>query len=292
MRLFGIGREGINLICSIMDMCQGLSRSTYDMIVEHFHTATKSMFNSVCEKAVKEEQEKNFENGRLKTHLKVSGDGSWKKRSYTSLYAVTTLIGYYTGKIIDLIVKSAYCASCASNKVSLNDDEFEEWYKNHQQSCTSNHEGSAGKMEVDSIVEMFLRSDGKFGVKYTNYIGDGDSKTFVGILKVSPYGDECPVTKNECVGHVQKRMGTRLRNIKKVKKLGGKKRLTDGIIKKLTTYYGLAIRRNIDSVENMKKAIIATLDHYFSTDKFPRHENCPPGADSWCECVRLRLRTH
>ena len=33
----------------------------------------------------------------------------------------------------------------------------------------------------------------------------------------------------------------------------------------------------------MTKAIIATLDHYCSTDKSPRHENCPTGADSWCE---------
>ena len=36
-------------------------------------------------------------------------------------------------------------------------------------------------------------------------------------------------------------------------KLGGKNRLTEAIIKKLTLYYGLAIRRNVDSVEGMKK---------------------------------------
>jgi hypothetical protein len=56
-------------------------------------------------------------------------------------------------------------------------------------------------MEVDSITEMFLRSDEKCGVKYTNYIGDGDSKTFAGILKINSYGDDCPVKKNECVTH-------------------------------------------------------------------------------------------
>ncbi|CAB3241904.1 unnamed protein product [Arctia plantaginis] len=41
---------------------------------------------------------------------------------------------------------------------------------------------------------------------YSNYIGDGDTKTFLSILNSDPYGDECTVTKNECVGHVQKRM--------------------------------------------------------------------------------------
>ena len=138
-------------------------------------------------------------------------------------------------------------------------------------------------MEVDFIVEMFLRSIVKFGVKYLNYIGEGDSKIFVVILKMIPYGEDGPVTKNECVGHVQKCMGTRLRNKKKAEKLCSKNRLTEAIIKNLTLYYGLAIRINVDSVGGMKKGIIATLDHYCSTDKSQRHENCPTGADSWCE---------
>ena len=115
----------------------------------------------------------------------------------------------------------------------MNDDEFEEWYENHKENCSSNHAGSAGKIEVDSVLEMFSRSIEKFGVMYSNYIGDGDSKTFFDILNSDPYGDKCTVIKNECVGHVQKRMGTRLRNKRKQEKLGGKKRLTETLIKKI-----------------------------------------------------------
>ncbi|XP_018340657.1 PREDICTED: uncharacterized protein LOC108747588 [Trachymyrmex septentrionalis] len=37
-------------------------------------------------------------------------------------------------------------------------------------------------MEVDSVKEMFSRSEENFGVKYSNYIGDGDSATFKAIL--------------------------------------------------------------------------------------------------------------
>lgn len=181
MRLLGVGREGIVLFCGLMDLCQGLARSTYDNIVTHLYSASKSMFESVSKKAVKEEQEKNVQNGQPGNCLKVSGDGSWKKRGYTSLFGVTTLIGHYSGKVVDLIVKSAYCHACALHKSTLDDAEFEEWYEDHKKSCSSNHDGSAGKMEVDSIVEMFLRSVEKFGVKYTNYIGDGDSKTYAGI---------------------------------------------------------------------------------------------------------------
>ena len=143
-------------------------------------------------------------------------------------------------------------------------------------------------MEVDSINEMFARSQEKFGVKYLNYIGDGDFKTYTNIIKLDPYGNKYPVVKSECVGHVQRRMGTRLRNIKKSAKLNGKGRLTEVLIKKLTIFYGLAIRRHLQSVNDMKNAIVATLDHYCSTDKKPRHENCPEGADSWCEWRKVQ----
>jgi len=54
----------------------------------------------------------------------------------------------------------------------------------------NNHEDSAGKKEVSSITEMFLKSEEKYGVKYGNYIGDGDLKTFKAILDVNPYSDD------------------------------------------------------------------------------------------------------
>lgn len=65
-------------------------------------------------------------------------------------------------------------------------------------------------MEVDAAVEMFGRSEEKNGVKYVQYIGDGDSKTFKGVLDTNPYNDDPVVVKKECVGHIQKYMGLRL----------------------------------------------------------------------------------
>lgn len=283
MRLLGIGREGINLFCNMMDICSGLSESAYNSIIVHIHSTAKSVFDLLSKKAVEEEKKMNEQQQRPILNLKVSGDGSWKKRGFKSLYGVTTLIGYYTGKVIDLIVKSSYCNSCAHWNNKKHDVNYEEWYAEHEEDCTKNHEGSAGKMEVDAVKEMFLRSEEKFGVKYGNYIGDGDSKTFQAIININPYGDEFIVIKSECIGHVEKRMGTRLRNVKKKEKLGGKGKLTEALIKKLTTYYGLAIRRNINNIENMKKDIMATFYHMSSTNENPRHEYCPPGADSWCK---------
>lgn len=283
MRLLGIGRAGINLFCSLMDMCSGLTQGTYDSTIQRLHAASKSMFEFVTKKAVDEEKQKNSELERPLLQLKVSGDGTWKKRGFKSRYGVTTLIGYYSGKVIDIIVKSSYCSACSLWKNKTNSLEYEAWYEDHEEECTKNHEGSAGKMEVDAVTEMFLRSEEKFGVKYVNYIGDGDSKTYKAILNVNPYGEETPVVKSECVGHVEKRMWSRLQNVKKTHKLGGRGKLTDVVVKKLTTYYGLAIRRNINSVEDMKKDIMATFYHIFSTAENPSHDSCPKGDDSWCK---------
>lgn len=201
-----------------MDMGKGISQSTYQLIVDHIHTAASSVFSFVCKKAVDEEKKLNKDNKRPETRLKVSGDGSWKKRGFSSLFGVTALIAYYTGKITDLIVKSSFCKACIFWK-KKGTDEYTEWLEKHDNECSANHSGSAGKMEVDADKEMFSRSVEKFGVKYDNYIGDGDSKTYKALIDLNPYGDDCLVIKSECVGHVEKRMGSRLRNVKKEKNL-------------------------------------------------------------------------
>lgn len=52
-------------------------------------------------------------------------------------------------------------------------------------------------MEVDAITEMFKRSQNNYGVKYMNYIGDGDSKTYTGITNSAPYGDDTFIIKKK-----------------------------------------------------------------------------------------------
>ncbi|XP_039956081.1 uncharacterized protein LOC120771887 isoform X2 [Bactrocera tryoni] len=120
---------------------------------------------------------------------------------------------------------------------------------------------------------------------------DGDSKTYSGILKAKPYGENFVVNKKECVGHVQKRMGTveeKIVNGKKTPKkiLFGKGKLTSKLIDKLTVCYGLAIRRNSDSADKMRDAIWATYYHFSSTHKNPQHQNCPEDPDTWCTWQR------
>lgn len=283
MRLLGIGNKGLNLFCGLMDLATEFYSQTYYHCLTNLNTASEAVYKLLVQFAVTEERNKTLEKENSDTNLTVSGDGTWSKRGFSSLFGVTTLVGKYTNKIIDSVVKSSYCKLCEVWEKKLEDDDYEEWKENHKDSCEANHEGSSGKMEVDGIKEMFQRSIATYNVKYIHYIGDGDSKTFKGILDLNPYDIE--VTKLECILHVKKRMGSRLRSEKKKNKgIGGKGpgKLTDRLINDLQNYYGLAITRNTDSVERMKEAIWATYYHKCSIDANPQHTYCPAGVTSWC----------
>ena len=140
---------------------------------------------------------------------------------------------------------------------------------------------------------MFCRSVNLHGLRYTFYIGDGDTKSFDQICKSDPYPGHT-ITKGECVGHVQKRVGSRLRNVKsqyKGKRLsdskgigGGKGRLTNKVMNNLQNQYGMAIRQNTHNLYAMRKAVAAVLHHSTKNDDMDkRHQYCPRTADSWCK---------
>ena len=93
------------------------------------------------------------------------------------------------------------------------------------------------------------------------------------------------IAKEECIGHVQKRVGSRLRSLKEKyknqdfsdgKKLFGKGRLTEKSINTLQNYYDMAIRQNIGNLYGMKESVAAVLFHCSeTTDIANRHKFCP-----------------
>ncbi|GFX18458.1 uncharacterized protein TNCV_3370311 [Trichonephila clavipes] len=146
-------------------------------------------------------------------------------------------------------------------------------------------------MEIQGASKIFQRSLSLHNARYITYLGDGDCKAFDAVKKKNIYGNEYPIEKLECIGHVMKRMGTRLGRLKAQLKgqilsdgkcLSGKNRLTEHEIDNLQSYYGSAIRRNHSSVQNMRQAIWAIFLHKLSTDEYPQQGFCPIGEDSWC----------
>ena len=137
-------------------------------------------------------------------------------------------------------------------------------------------------MEPEGADRIFQRSVEKHNLRYTEFYGDGDSKSFTRVKGV--YEDDgIEMEKKECIGHVQKRVGTALHKLKQENPgLGGKGKLTDSQIDKLQNYYGIAIRSNVGNLAGMKKAIHASLMHCASTEQCPLHDHCSTASASWC----------
>ncbi|XP_078352971.1 uncharacterized protein LOC144637766 [Oculina patagonica] len=107
--------------------------------------------------------------------------------------------------------------------------------------------------------------------------------------------------KKDCVGHLQKRIGRRLRDLKNaykgrklpdVKTLGGKDRLTDKRIdlfqKTLRESHQKQQKHGRD--EEMKRAIWAILYHSASSEDNPQHQYCPEGETSCCGWQRDQVK--
>ena len=143
-------------------------------------------------------------------------DGTWQKHGRTSLIGVTVVMSWLTGQVLDVEVLSKHCHACVMKNVDeMDEDEYEEWLATHKAVCDQNYEGSSNAMEVSGVERMWLRSVANLKVRYTTFIGDGDSKAFANLVQIKPYDDGVTLTKHECVGHVQKRLGTALRKLKK-----------------------------------------------------------------------------
>ena len=114
-------------------------------------------------------------------------------------------------------------------------------------------------MEKEFALRMWQLSEERC-FRYVTFISDVDSSAFHAVTAMNdgagPYVNAA-VTKEDCVNHIAKRLGTRLCLLKKTtseeittstgkrrKKtvLRGKNKLTDTVIDKLGSYFGKAIR--------------------------------------------------
>ena len=157
MRLLGVGLNVIVNFCASMELLRPIFQSFYYKLMDMISIATATVQQASVKKAAQKEKEKSEENGQFEGII-VSGDGSWRKRGFSSLFGIASLIGWFTDKIVDVEVKSKYCKLCEHWKSKIGITEYEEWHITHANECQANHESSSGKMEVDAVVEMLERS--------------------------------------------------------------------------------------------------------------------------------------
>ncbi|GFU31524.1 uncharacterized protein TNCV_3539331 [Trichonephila clavipes] len=255
MRAIGKGGAAARIFCGLMNLPPPPAK--FERHNSLFLNVLKTISEDSMNAAVPEALIANDKN----SNIAVAVDGTWHKRGYSSLNGVVSATSLLRTERLSTLKLSQNIVLHVRGKKPC-------------ENCAKNYEGFSGGMECRGVLSIFQRSETSRKACYTQYLGDGDSKGFLTIKEAKLYGDT-QVEKLECVGHVQKRMGTRLRNILKMSKgiklsdgknISGRGRLMLKEVNSIQHYYGLAIRKNLSSVEDMKRAIWAIYFHKLSTD--------------------------
>lgn len=277
-RQIGAGHEHLKKLCAYMNMPEPMLPNNFSNISKKLKEAAKDVAEQSMSAAAAQ-----LRGDSVTADVGVSVDGTWQRKGFTSMNGVVTAISVDNGKVLDTAILSKNCKGCTrmQHMKSTNPQAYDAWYANHN--CGLNHKGSSPAMETAGAEKIFKQSIEKHSLYYTSFYGDGDSKAFPAVEKV--YGPVKKVTKFECIGHYQKRVGTRLRKKKKdTKGLGGKGRLTDAKIDTLQNYFGIALRQNTGDINKMVSACKASMFHVAGY-----HDNCPKHETTWCQFQKDQL---
>ncbi|XP_077549490.1 uncharacterized protein LOC144162721 [Haemaphysalis longicornis] len=273
-RAIGIGHEQLSRFCAILGLPTPLHHKNFIAIGKKVHTAAM--------KAVGE----NMEKARVHTKEMVGGsdvavmfDGTWQKRGHKSHNGVGTAVSVDTGLCLDFEVLSNFCLACSRHKDIGSEEQV--WQAYHGPVCEKNVDCSSHAMETEAAVRIWTRTpSNETPLRFTTFLSDGDSKAFNAVFEAKVYG-ETSIVKEDCTNHVAKRLGTSIRKLKTPLPRGEK--LKDGQIQKLQNYYRIAITSNRGNVQEMYRAIWASLFHSSSTSAANSHKFCPEGVESWCK---------
>ena len=121
------------------------------------------------------------------------------------------VISVRTGEVLDYEVLSMVCHECQYHEKEYREcEEYQIWFSSLIKNRQISYKGSSGEMESTGGCMTFLRSIEERNLKYNLMVGDGSSVSFGKICQAvkQTCGGSYTITKEECVGHVQKRMGT------------------------------------------------------------------------------------
>ncbi|GFT68363.1 uncharacterized protein TNCV_659631 [Trichonephila clavipes] len=201
MRQIGKGFAGAFKLCSTLNLPR-LTKTAYKnqdakLLKVVQEVAEESMIKAATE-IVDKKQNLSFDIVKCG----ISVDSTWQRKGYTSMNGCVAAISVHIGKVLDIEVMSSYCPTCKRLQTMPRNFEYESSKADHI--CQCNFTGSSSKMEIVGASRIFLRSEKIRRLHYTQYYGDGDSKAFMSVKDT--YGLNS-VTKFECIGHVQKRVG-------------------------------------------------------------------------------------
>ena len=191
----GKGHSAIESVCGFMNLPPPMNNSAYRKIMKELYPSYKRMaqqnMKDVAASIRKAKLGADFTE-EVVVDIDASFDGTWQRRGYSSLNGVVFAISKDAGQCIDYHVMSKRCSACQSWKGKEGTDEYDRFNADHN--CCINYEGSAGSMGTAGVLECYRESVELNKLRYVNYIGDGDSKSYSEVVKAGPY-DGMPIKK-------------------------------------------------------------------------------------------------
>ena len=177
MRSCGIGYNGLELFCNLMNMPSAMASKAYDDIVK-----TSDPCEKIAEKLMNDAATEIHDLSKSSDSVvdtNISLDGSWQKRRYSSLNGYVAALSMESGKVLDIEVMSWFCRLCDANKNLEKTDRIAfENFKAYHNSCSANYKGSAPNMEVTGAKRIFSWSIDNRKLRYIEMHSDRDSKTY------------------------------------------------------------------------------------------------------------------
>ncbi len=94
-------------------------------------------------------------------------------------------MSWLTDQVLAIEVMSKHCQACKMQAVAdMEQDECDQWYQKHKDVCDTNYEGSSNAMELEGVESIWKRSVAELKLRFTTFIGDGDSKAFANLLVI------------------------------------------------------------------------------------------------------------
>ena len=278
--------EDFRLTCSLLDLkvpASTISRRHLNNFVQ----STSRVVSKSMEISGDNVHSSFHSNSLLPENLRsctVSFDASWHRRGHFSNQGFAAVIDLEYGKVLDYQLYDRVCYPCSKwpeDRKENHPADYQEYWNSHKLFCTANFSGSSQSMESAAAVDLWKRSIPSHSLVYDTYIGDGDSSSFKNLVKSNPYNGMLTVRKEECLGHVQKRVKKHLR-----KKTKFSKGLPEAKADRIAHLYALVIvQHRGESSQEIHEALQILFLH---TDE--KHDNCPEGSTSWCYYRKLEAK--
>ena len=207
----GCGYSAIRDWSTVMNTPSYLSKLAFQSAKSNIISGSRESFEEISRRSVEKIRERYGELGIVPDKddvldIAVSYEGSWHRRGHSSHTGLGVVSDLLTGLPLDFQAAK----------------------------CSKNYDGSANSMEQHCALLLLQRSVAKHCLRYTCMLSDGDSKSYNYIVKEKVYGNEKSISKEECINHVSKRMGTALKNLKdqctaRGEQIGGKGNLTNDL---------------------------------------------------------------